>query len=808
MATIVNRTDWSFVKATGVVTQTVTIPATTAGSTLVLVANGGAQVTGKITNTSGAAFSLRSQALGGQAVSISDFTSVGGETAVFLTLNGAENIAGTVYEVTGLGAFVAASNNGAGSATNSANDFQSKPTTAVNLASGSGVLFGAWTVTATLAGQPYNLTNRWRNMGPSGVLYNTGGLQPGANTPLIYASGCADVTSTTRWPENGASAGDFRATSAYVAGGTAFCVQALYANSGAAINPTVNAIVAENRIPGTITTNWYSPATAINTAIAGYCDKASYSPGDTVNFKVDSGNGAFRVEIYRLGYYGWENYGARNQLGAQGGYIVGSPAVQGAASVDGTLGSSSCAWSTTASWTVPSSAVPGVYYVLFRSTVTTTNVSSGHFVVRSSAATGKTAVCIPDMTYQAYNTWGATADGSATTGRSLYRKGDDTPTANFAHRAYAVSFDRPYATQSVQQNSYLFDSDQPWICFAEAQGYDLTYFSNLDLDANTTLLNDAALVVMLGHQEYWTTGVYDCFTHAVDAGVNMMVISSNTALWRCRFAAADTNRRTLICYKDSATRDVSAGFTGTGYDPLTPTGTWRDATATNGTANPDKRVEDSLTGQIFKASAPSATAMTVPFASKTKPIWRNSTAVQALTTGNTFTTTQTVLGDEVDYPSGGTTQPANLVQLSPTSYSSTAGANANGTVYSSSTGTITATFTLYRRSSGALVFNTGAWRGWEGISRYARNTNGSVVTAPTADWQNALLAMLYDLGAVPVAARELRPGADTALTNPATGAPTGGRDAVAVAYGLTVSTTPQAQPTVVPMPAATHASVW
>lgn len=794
MANLIATTPWSEVKQTGVTTFTITLtqPAT-AGSTLVFFAAGGATVTAKITNSSGAAFTLRSQALGAQAASISDFVAVGGETAVFITLNGAENVAGAIYEIGSLGSFIAASNNGTGVAPASSNDFQSAPTSSVNVASGSALLVGGWTVTATAGTSPFNLTNQWRQMGPLGKLYINNGLQPGANTQFIYASGLADVSSTSRYPANLTNSGDYRATSVWVGGsGTAFAVQAAYTDtSGIATNPTpANPIVAENSLPGTLSSNWFVGNTATDSTIAGYCDKTSYLPGNTVNFKVDSTSNPFRVEIYRLGYYGWETFGARSVLGNEAGYITGTVTAQSAPTVDSTLGSTSCSWTTNATWTIPANAPPGLYYVLFRRTDVTSHVASAHFIVGSSSPTGMVAVCLPDMTYQAYNVWGATTNNGTLaagtwTGRSLYTSGQDGNAEQLAHRAYAVCYDRPYSTQQTQANTYIFDSEHGVIVFLEAQGYNLIYYSNLDLENNTTLLNTAALVFMLGHHEYWTTNVYNCFTNAMNAGVNTVITSSNTALWHTRFASSDTSKRTMICYKDSSTADVAAGWSGTGYDPVSYTGSWRDTRTNVGTVNnTDIRRENALTGQLFVASASVNIALTVPFAQKTLPIWRNSASIQALTSGQNYTTPTSVGGNEIDSADGSSGQPSNLVSLCPTAAGTvTTGSNAAGTIYTTSISP-TIGFTLYRRTSGALVFNTGAWRGWQGVSRWAQSAIGGVVTSADANWQNALLALLYDLGITPIAARELRPGIDTALTNPATGAVTGGRSAVSYAYGL------------------------
>lgn len=787
MGTVLATTRFTQTLQSGVTTWTVPLarPAA-AGSKLVLAGFGGAQITAKLGSSSGPAFTLRAQANQFQAVSVHDIDATGGETTVTITLNGPENIAVIVYEVSGLGAFIAASSNGTGASPGQSTDWQAKPA-AVTVPSGNAALFAAWAVDVGAAVSPFNTANRFRQMGPVGKLWDQLANQPGVNSEFIAATGIADITAAGRYPAT-LTAGQYQATTTWnLNTRTVYCVQAAYVDtSGVPTNPAVNPTVAENSLPGTDNNNWFLGTGGTNATIAGYCDKTSYLPGDTVSFKVDSSGNPFRVEVYRLGWYGWDTYGARNVLGNQGGYLPGTVVAQPAPTVDGTLGSTSCGWTTNATWTVPADAAPGVYYVQYRRTDVTTNVATGHFVVRAPSAAGKVAVVVPDLTHQAYNLWGATSNqgtlaAGTWTGRNLYQAGTDANAAQFTHRAYAVSFDRPYGTQSAQPNTYLFDASYAVLQFAEAQGYNLAYLSDVDLDSNPQALTTAALVVMLGHHEYWTGNVYDAFTAAVDAKVHMLVDSSNTGLWHSRFAVADTNRRTMICYKDSGTADLGAGWSGTGYDPVSYTGTWRDARRNAGTVNnTDPRRENALTGQLFRISAPAATAVTVPFAQKGLPIWRNSAAVQALTVGQTYTTPTGVIGDEADLPDGSAGQPDNLVQLSPTAGSWTTGANANGTIYNTSVSG-TASFTLYRRRSGALVFNTGSWRGFEGVSRWQRS---SFPAAINTDWQNALLAVLYDLGAAPATLQALRPGLDTALTDPATGAPSGGRSGVALAYGL------------------------
>lgn len=781
MAQLIATTTWSHLSAEGSPFTVTLSQATTAGSTLVFLSAGGAIAT--ITG-----FTKRSTYGGGaQDVSISDKVTGGGETSVSVSLNGPDNVAGIIYEFGPGLTYSGASNNGTGALPAVAKDYQIAPTSSVSVSANS-LLIGLWSVTTTTA---YSEANRFRQMGPLGRLHASAGHQPGSGTRFIWASGVADITATGKYPQD-LAAGSYRITSTYLPSATSFVVQAAYTDtSGVPTNTAYpNAIVAENSLPGTDLNNWYLGINGTNSTIAGYTDKISYAPGETVNFKVDSSNNPFRVEIYRLGFYGRDNFGARHVLGNQAGYITGTPTVQSAPAVDGTLGSTSCNWTTNASWTIPSTITSGTYYVQFRRTDNTTQVSTAHFTVRGSTVTNKAVIVTPDCTHQAYNIWGATTNSGSRssgtwTGRSLYQIGTDGGTANFSHRGYAVSFDRPWSTQSTEPVTYLFDSEFGLINFAEAQGYDLAYLSDMDLESSPTLLTTAALVIMNGHHEYWTTNIHDAFQNAVNAGINMHVNSSNTALWRVRFAPSDTNKRTMICYKESGTADASAGWSGSGYDPDSYTGTWRDTRTNPGTVNnTDIRRENSLTGQLFWVSGPYQTGLGIPFASKTKPIWRNSASIQALTTGQTYSTPVNVVGYEADMPDGSAGQPTNLVNLSPTSLSFTTGANAAGTTYNAS-GTLTGGFTLYRAGSGALVFNTGTWRGWLSVSRWQLSSG----TGTTIDlnWQNALLAIMYDLGQTPQSLKAMRPE-DTLPTNPSIGAPESGQNNVAKAYGLTTPT--------------------
>lgn len=781
---------WRQTRVAGQTTFTFNLPATApAGSTVIITSQGGAQPTFRHTNAAGATAIRDSQGLGTVESSVHRLNLATACSVIHVTLNGAENVGGDVIGVAESLSLIAGSSIGS-LAGATANDFQIAPSSAISVTQAA-LLVGSFAVPNS---NPFSGLYQWRQMGPIGRLVDNYGLQPASNgTQYIGATGLADVSATGRYPAH-LSAGQYKATSVWIGGGSAACASAAYVDASgvATVAPYANPIERENSLPGCIRTNWFLGNAGTNAGICGYTGKTSYLPGDVVDFKIYSNGQAARVEIYRDGYYGWETFAARNVLGNQAGYLTVTPTTQPAPTVDSATGAVSCAWTTNATWTIPADACPGVYTALLRrqDAGNTGMVSTLTFVVRSASVTGRNVVVYPHITDAAYNVWGATGDNGTLaagtwSGRSLYTGGGAA--ATYTQRAAAVSLDRPTSIPTTQTNQWQFDSIHGWIALAEAQGIDLTYLSDIDLELGQSL-TAAATVVLLGHHEYISTAIYDALQAAVNAGRNLLVLGSNIALWRVRFDPSDTAKRTIICYKDSGVPDAGASVAATAYDPGGWTGTWRDTRSLNGGAktNPDVRRENALFGQLFRISAPLGAKLTVPFASKGLPLYRSAAGVQALTSGQTWTSTHNVIGDEGEIPDGSTGQPANQVNLSPTTVTSTTGANAQGTLYSTSV-TLTAGWTLHRVTSGALVLATGSWRAMWGATLWGGAGYASPITSIDTTLQQMLLNVMHDLGLQRATAiRAMKPATDPDPVDPAIGAPGPSRDQIAAAYGLTV----------------------
>ncbi len=608
MANLLNATRFKS-PATAATPFNITIPATTAGSKLVCVAGGGAIVTAKL-GVGGTAFTKRTQSLFVREVAAQDIVDAGGgTTTIEISLNGPENVDGVIFEFASgsLGNFITGATQG-GNSVGLDNDWQVGMQSIVT--SSASVLFLMFTADEASSAD----ARRFYGLEPLGKQYSNEFI----NTDPSKSTYRSMIGLSSQ-----ASAGTFNGKSSRVVGGNyqnvIWAYEDLQPGTPTYADPYANAIEAENSLPGSRSASWFGAK--IDANISGYTDAMSYSPGDTVNFKVYSNNTAFNVEIFRNGYYGYVSFGAKRKA-----TVSGSPAVQPSPTIN-SYGGTVCAWSTTASWSIPADATPGIYVYNMRRTDNSSFLSQGIFVVKSpvpGSQVNKIMLATSEFNWQAYNVWGATTDNgvgyTGYSGRSLYGQ---APSISASGRAFAVSFDRPIATIGAIDPSFYWDSEAGLTNFLEGNGYDIAYFATTDIEKNPVIPSRFKIAVSSGHNEYWTDNTRDAFENARAAGTNLTFFSSNTALWRVRFDPADTNKRTMICYKDS--HDV-VGYDGTTkYDPVAYTGTWRDSrTNVGGVNNTFRRPEPTLHGQWFIGNGPFGDRVAVTNTHGSLPIWRNT----------------------------------------------------------------------------------------------------------------------------------------------------------------------------------------
>ncbi len=485
-----------------------------------------------------------------------------------------------------------------------------------------------------------------------------------------------------------------------------------------------NAIACENQLAGAAPTDWQISADG-DASIQGFATNISYNKGDTATFKINTPSSNYRIAIYRLGYY--QGNGAR--LITNVNPSVPLPQKQPACLVTASLGLVDCGnWSASASWQIPANAVSGVYFAKLTRT-DTLGSSWITFIVRDDSSTSDLLFQTADTTWQAYNDYG---------GYSFYT----APASSSAGRAYKLSYNRPFTTAGAKPESWLTNAEVPMIRWLEANGYDVSYTSGADTERRGNLLTNHRVFLSVGHDEYWSGTQRSNVEAARDKGVNLAFFSGNEAFWKTRWEnsvdGSSTSYRTLVTYKETHANAVIDPM-----DPPTWTGTWRDPRfsppADGG------RPENRLTGTIFMVNGPEYDALTVPAADGRLRFWRN-TAISSLGAGQTATVgagCNCVLGYEWDSDLDNGSRPPGLFDLSHSTYQVSQKLTDYGSTYAA--GQATHSLTLYRASSGALVFGAGTvnWSlGLDGTSDVMQST-------PDRSIQQATVNLLADMGAQP-----------------------------------------------------------
>lgn len=487
--------------------------------------------------------------------------------------------------------------------------------------------------------------------------------------------------------------------------------------AGAASDPCfgLSAVACENLQPGTPASTWDVDGAGSDT-IQGFATDMSVNAGEMIRFKVKTPASAYVVEIYRLGWY--QGNGAR--LIATVTPSAALPQTQPACLSDSATNNLDCGnWAVSASWAVPASAVSGVYVarLLRQDTGADSHVP---FVVRNDASHSDVVFQTSDTTWQAYNAYG---------GSNFY----EGPNG----RATKISYNRPFATRGgPHARDFLFANEYPMIRFLERNGYDVSYISGVDTDRFGSLLTNHRTFLSVGHDEYWSGTQRANVEAARDAGVNLAFFSGNEVYWKTRYepSADGTNTayRTIVCYKetwDNAKTDPSPEWTGTWRDP-------RFSPPADG-----GRPENGLTGTAYMSNFTDL-AITVSAAEGRQRLWRSTSAAsQAL--GGSLVLAPHTIGYESDEDLDNAFRPAGLIRLSTTTGPAPQYLQDYGNTVAP--GTTTHHLTMYKASSGALVFGAGTIQWSWGLDA----THDGAGAAADPVMQQATVNLLADMHAQP-----------------------------------------------------------
>ncbi|GBD48059.1 hypothetical protein METY_1272 [Methylopila sp. Yamaguchi] len=520
-----------------------------------------------------------------------------------------------------------------------------------------------------------------------------------------------------------------------------------------ALQAASNKITVENAKLGNPPSEWMIDGIGDDN-IVGFATDISVNRGQTVSFKIRTNSLNYRIDIYRLGYYGGN--GARKVTAIQ--RQLATAQIQPNPGGDPTIGLVDCGnWAVSATWTVPSAEVTGLYIAKLVRQDATPGVNHIPFVVRDDGVASDLLFQTSDTTWCAYNSWG---------GYSLY--GGDLP----AFRAYKVSYNRPYNTRGYDFQSgpqdWIFGVEYPMIRWLERNGYDVSYSTGVDSDRRGGEILLHKIFLSVGHDEYWSGPQRANVEAARDAGVNLAFFSGNECYWKTRWessvAGPATPYRTLVCYKESRANAK--------IDPSpTWTGTWRDPRFSP--PSDGGRPENALTGTIFQVDSYRLDTIKVPYEHSRFRFWRN-TSFAGLPSGQTGSLVKNYLGYEWDEDRDNGFRPGGLIDLSQTARNVTTYLRDYGSTIGAATATHS--LTLYRApNGGGLVFGAGTVYWAWGLD----SNHDNEATPVDLNVQQATVNLLADMGVQPAtpqadvvvtpASSDVTPPVST-ITSPAVGA--------------------------------------
>ena len=483
-----------------------------------------------------------------------------------------------------------------------------------------------------------------------------------------------------------------------------------------------NPVLEENRRPGNPPSEWDLAGIATDDSLSGFTNDISYAPGETVAFKITA-TVPYNLMIYRLGDY--------HGLGARRIAVLSQPTPTLQPTCQSTADPVDCGnWSTTETWTIPGGQVSGVYLGKV-APASGTGSQGSHilFVIRDDIRDSDILFQTGDTTWQAYNQYGGGSNSS------------------FYNGASRVSYDRPFKVDTGDRKRTFFGAEYQMLRFLERNGYDVSYFTGVDMARRGSEVLDHKVFLSVGHDEYWSREMREALTAARDGGTNLMFLGGNLMFWKSRW---EDGFRTQVSYKTSQEQRLA--------DPGGFTATWRDVRfdAPGDVAEP----ENSILGLIFGSNdlGDLGRPIQVPEADGNMRLWRDTPAESAAAC-EVLSLAPNTVGFEFDTDQDNGFRPAGLIPLSTTGVS-----NAQ-TLIGAGTFTSGGTFSqesfanhraaLYRHANGALVFNAGTIQWSLGLGRndLAGIYGGvldPILTQATAN-------MLQDMGALAAEPRDFCP---------------------------------------------------
>jgi hypothetical protein len=280
--------------------------------------------------------------------------------------------------------------------------------------------------------------------------------------------------------------------------------------------------------------------------VTGYCWPPSVAPGEAVGLHLSSPGGRpVRVEVARVG-------GTRDVMWSDTVPAEFHPTPEGAAA-------NGCGWPAAVTVDVGDDWRSGYHEVVLTVHVDgKRRTSHAFFVVRPSERSQNTILLqLASNTLHAYNDFGGRNLYTGATTVSLQRPmspgylhkppGPGRRVTNVvpddrqmtAHIGYLrLNHLSPYAGSAGWP-----DWEQPFVQWAEREGYGIDVVLNSDLEEFPDLVERYRLIVSVGHDEYWSGPMRDTVEAHIARGGNVAFFSGNTSLWQVRLEGHDGDGR-------------------------------------------------------------------------------------------------------------------------------------------------------------------------------------------------------------------------------------------------------------------------
>ena len=405
--------------------------------------------------------------------------------------------------------------------------------------------------------------------------------------------------------------------------------------------------------------------------IDAYCRHRSYVAGDRIELHVSTDAGTYALSVGR------EAKGRAVVLemaGLEGRWhaIPDDAVARG------------CGWPVGTGFVVPDDWKSGFYRVV----LTTPDGQAGEafFVLRAARPTSGILWTIETNTWNAYNYFGGAStytsdlrsysDGAARVSflRPLPRgflslPADHPRLANTGAPDTSV----PYAAWAEERGMLLWSGAASWALWGrtfaawlEDEGVDVDYAASSDLEARPEMVRPYALLLSVGHDEYWSWGMRDTVEAFVASGGNAAFLTGNTAFWQVRL---ERDGEQMVAFKAAVARDPVVGTA----DERRNTGIWSHRL----TGRPENR----MTGLSFTRGGYGRIAGATPASSGGYTVYRHrhwALEGTGLSYGDQLGAAHAIVGYELDgcalalrdglpYPTGEDGTPAGfeVIALAP-----------------------------------------------------------------------------------------------------------------------------------------------